>query len=154
MDGAKMMNQFKNCLEFKRCVAISAALLFFSTNSLAQFDDFPPPPPDIDSFPQDNSFPPPENEFGGVPNEAPAVTSTPSSSLGNSANSNDNSAGGIISKSQKEKLAKASIDDINDQNFPDTIESFDFPNVDIQEIVKAISELTGKNFIIDPWRAW
>lgn len=150
MDGAKMINQFKNCLEFKRCVALSAALLFFSTNSLAQFDDFPPPPPDIDSFPQDNSFPPPENEFGGVPNEAPAVTSTPSSSLGNSANSNDNSAGGIISKSQKEKLAKASIDDINDQNFPDTIESFDFPNVDIQEIVKAISELTGKNFIIDP----
>ena len=35
-------------------------------------------------------------------------------------------------------------------NFPETIESFDFPNAEIQDIVKAISELTGRNFIVDP----
>lgn len=56
---------------------------------------------------------------------------------------------GALTTAQKDKFAKASIEDITDANFPETIESFDFPNADIQDIVKAISELTGKNFIID-----
>src|SRR6185503_4913849 len=51
---------------------------------------------------------------------------------------------------QKQKFAKANPEDITDENFPETIESFDFPNVDINDVIKAISELTGKNFIIDP----
>ncbi len=54
-----------------------------------------------------------------------------------------------LSKPQKDRFANAGIEDITDKNFPETIESFDFPNADIQDIVKAISELTGKNFIID-----
>lgn len=151
-------NTIQNSPEVKRCLVILAAILFFSSTfhpstGLAQFDDFPPPPPDIDSFPPENSFPSSENEFGGAPPEAAPSASTtnnaPASSNSATNDSTDSSAGGL-SKSQKDRLSKASIDDINDQNFPDTIESFDFPNVDIQEIVKAISELTGKNFIIDP----
>ncbi len=55
-----------------------------------------------------------------------------------------------LTTTQKEKFAKANPEDITDENFPETIESFDFPNVDINDVIKAISELTGKNFIIDP----
>jgi general secretion pathway protein D len=57
---------------------------------------------------------------------------------------------GNLSQTQKDKFAKANPEDITDENFPETIESFDFPNVDINDVIKAISELTGKNFIIDP----
>ncbi len=46
-------------------------------------------------------------------------------------------------------MADASDKDITDENFPDLIDSFDYPNAEITDIVKAISELTGKNFIID-----
>jgi general secretion pathway protein D len=46
-------------------------------------------------------------------------------------------------------FAKANPEDITNENFPNLIESFDYPNADIAEIVKAISKLTGKNFILD-----
>ena len=46
-------------------------------------------------------------------------------------------------------FASAEPEDINNENFPELIDSFDFPNADIADVVKAISELTGKNFIID-----
>ncbi|MDE0151204.1 MAG: type II secretion system secretin GspD [Bdellovibrionales bacterium] len=46
-------------------------------------------------------------------------------------------------------LNEASIDDIDSENFPDIIKSFDYPNADIGDIVKAMSKLTGINFIID-----
>lgn len=60
-----------------------------------------------------------------------------------------NGGTGVLSSSQKSKFSKAPIEDITNENFPETIESFDFPNADINDIVKAISELTGKNFIVD-----
>ena len=54
------------------------------------------------------------------------------------------------------KSAKGDIDfsqarpeDITNENFPKKIKSFDYPNADILEVIKAISKLTGKNFIID-----
>src|SRR5205807_1528510 len=47
-------------------------------------------------------------------------------------------------------MAEATDRDITDENFPDLIESFDYPNAEITDIVKSISELTGKNFIVDP----
>lgn len=47
-------------------------------------------------------------------------------------------------------MAEATDKDITDENFPDLIKNFDYPNADIGDMVKAISELTGKNFIIDP----
>lgn len=59
-------------------------------------------------------------------------------------------ATGFVSKKTGKELSGAGIEDINNENFPDMIESFDYPNADIADIVKAISELTGKNFIVDP----
>ncbi|MBX7231041.1 MAG: type II secretion system secretin GspD [Bdellovibrionales bacterium] len=58
--------------------------------------------------------------------------------------------GGFVSDKTKAKFSEANIEDINNKNFPDLIESFDYPNAEITDVVKAISELTGKNFIIDP----
>ena len=47
-------------------------------------------------------------------------------------------------------LHEASIEDIDSENFPDIIKSFDYPNAQISDIVMAMSHLTGINFIIDP----
>src|SRR5262245_39142756 len=57
---------------------------------------------------------------------------------------------GFTSKKSGKNMAKAGIEDLTNDDFPDMIESFDYPNADIVDIVKAISELTGKNFIVDP----
>src|ERR1019366_6611303 len=57
---------------------------------------------------------------------------------------------GFVSKKTGKKLSKAEIEDISNDNFPDMIESFDYPNADVADVIKAISELTGKNFIVDP----
>ncbi|MFN8792089.1 MAG: type II secretion system secretin GspD [Bdellovibrionales bacterium] len=57
---------------------------------------------------------------------------------------------GTMSKPQQQKFSRAGTEDITNENFPETIESFDFPNADIADIVKAISELTGRNFMLDP----
>lgn len=92
-----------------------------------------------EDFDGDFAAPPPPPDFA---NEAPAATSS-------NGNSGGGESAGLLSKTQKEKFAKARIEDITDANFPEIIESFDFPNADIQDIVKAISELTGKNFIVD-----
>ena len=44
---------------------------------------------------------------------------------------------------------KALPEDISNENFPDRIESFDFPNANLEDLIKAISKLTGMNFILD-----
>ncbi len=46
-------------------------------------------------------------------------------------------------------LADAQIEDMTDANYPDLVEA-NFPNAEITDVVKAISQLTNKNFIIDP----
>lgn len=74
---------------------------------------------------------------------------TPAAEPPTSTGSSKSESGSVLSKKQKDKFSKAGIEDITDENFPEVIESFDFPNADIQDVVKAISELTGKNFIID-----
>ncbi|MEQ1876092.1 MAG: type II secretion system secretin GspD, partial [Bdellovibrionia bacterium] len=51
---------------------------------------------------------------------------------------------------KKRPIKDANIEDITNENYPELIDSFDYPNAEITDIVKAISELTGKNFIIDP----
>ena len=55
-----------------------------------------------------------------------------------------------LPQQKRNQMANAGIEDITSANFGESIESFDFPNADIADVVKAISELTGKNFIIDP----
>ncbi|MCB0357384.1 MAG: type II secretion system secretin GspD, partial [Bdellovibrionales bacterium] len=54
-----------------------------------------------------------------------------------------------LKNDKKLKFADANPEDITNDNFPDLVESFDYPNADLTEIVKAISKLTGKNFILD-----
>lgn len=112
----------------------------FSFSAFAQDDfggEFPPPPP-IENFSEEPDF------AGGTPSGIRTDGGSGSSASGK------NEGGGTLTKSQRDRFAKANIEDINDKNFPEMIDSFDYPNVDIQEVVKAISELTGKNFIIDP----
>lgn len=58
--------------------------------------------------------------------------------------------GSFVSKKTNKRFADASTEEITDENFPDLIESFDYPNADIADVIKAISELTGRNFIVDP----
>ncbi len=50
----------------------------------------------------------------------------------------------------KPPLSEANIEDITNENYPDLIESFDYPNAEITDVIKAMGQLTGKNFIIDP----
>ena len=97
----------------------------------SNFDTPPPPPPD--SY----TPPPPAGGGGFAPSNRPVpkvtgATKAPAPGKG------------------KVSIAHAGIEDVTNENFPDLIDSFDYPNADIADIVKAISELTGKNFIIDP----
>lgn len=121
----------------KKTVSIGLASLMTAQlvgpTANAQFEDFPPPPPAPD-------FGDSGNTSGGPLGGAPV----------SGANSAKDTSSGVLSKSAKDKFAKSATEDITAQNFPETIESFDFPNVEITDIIKAISELTGKNFIIDP----
>ncbi len=60
-----------------------------------------------------------------------------------------------VQKVEKDKpnsitFAEAQPEDITDENFPDIIESFDYPNANIMDVATAISKLTKKNFIIEP----
>lgn len=99
-------------------------------------EDFPPPP-DFDS-----GFPPPPDmgSSGGSPSGGGGTRGGAAGAAG----------GAGLSKAQQEKFNRSGLEDITNENFPETIESFDFPNVDITDLIKTIGELTGRNFIIDP----
>ena len=102
------------------------ALIIVSSVAHAQFDE-------DDEFGDDFASP--------APTGSPRKNEGPSAS-GSSVNSMD--------PAKKDRLSKARLEEITNENFGETIESFDFPNADIGDVVKAISELTGRNFIIDP----
>lgn len=55
----------------------------------------------------------------------------------------------VAGKSSAPSLSDAQIEDMTDANYPDLVEA-NFPNAEITDVVKAISQLTNKNFIIDP----
>ena len=117
-------------------LAVLATSLLFAINSKAQFDELPPPPEDLGAV-----------DFGTPPRagNAPSGPSRNETVIGPMKGSKT----GILDTNQKGKFARAKPEDITAENFPETIESFDFPNVEITDVIKAISELTGKNFIID-----
>lgn len=111
---------------------------------VGNFNQAPPPPMGAGSVPpQDNSADAP-TPFGDV---------SPGSSGG----------GGLSNRPVKPmriepapggapgapSLADAQIEDMTDENYPDLVEA-NFPNAEITDVVKAISQLTNKNFIIDP----
>lgn len=118
----------------------------------SSFNQIPPPPPPPNSSDFSTSPPagvPPEpapfnsngNDFGGSRRTFPSVnggsTSKPSAPLA------------IKKTSAKPSLADAPVEEITNENFPDLVESFDYPNAKIEDVIRAISQLTGKNFIID-----
>jgi general secretion pathway protein D len=108
----------------------------------------PPPPPPM---------PPPgdfnNNQQAGFP-EPPPPSDNPSMGGGRGGGSqggNSKNPPKLVKKAGTSKdLSTANIEDITNENYPDLIESFDYPNAEITDVVKAISQLTGKNFIIDP----
>lgn len=112
----------------------SQPLPHFGLKTAQAQDEFPPPP-----------------DFGD--SEIPSFPSEPSansnSSIGTSSTSNNKDTS-VLNKKKRDAFNKAGAEDITDEKFPETIESFDFPNVEITDVIKAISELTGKNFIVDP----
>lgn len=99
-------------------------------------EDFPPPPPaDFAGGAAAGMPTPPAGDSGSyAPGDAGAA----------------NKKGEVLNKKQRQGFNRAGSEDITNANYPETIESFDFPNVDINDVIHAISELTGKNFIIDP----
>ena len=46
------------------------------------------------------------------------------------------------------KFSEAYPEEINSKNYPDMLDTFDYPNVDIKDLVQVMSELTGKRFIL------
>ncbi len=56
---------------------------------------------------------------------------------------------GKSSATSSPALSDAQIEDMTDENYPDLVEA-NFPNAEVTDVVKAISQLTNKNFIIDP----
>ena len=60
------------------------------------------------------------------------------------------SAASPIGKKNKVPFSKSLPEDISNENFPDIIESFDYPDASIIDLIKAIGKLTGLNFIVDP----
>lgn len=58
----------------------------------------------------------------------------------------------VENDSSKKKItfAEAQPEDITDENFPDIIENFNYPNANIMDVAKAIGKLTKKNFIMEP----
>ena len=127
-------------------LTVSMSVISFTQEIKAQYDDdFPPPPPDFGVPPP----PAPPSQDGGS-------HSSPSGGSGSFGSANKGGTGKALSDTSKlnkktqDKFNRAGIEDITNENFPETIESFDFPNVEITDVIKAISELTGKNFIIDP----
>lgn len=61
-----------------------------------------------------------------------------------------NNSSKLIGKKTKVSFDKSLPEDISNENFPDIIESFDYPDANILDLVKAIGKLTGLNFIVDP----
>ncbi len=132
---------------------LSSVILFGITNtplSQAQDDDFfdegdefaPPPPP--------GGFQPPAppaptfNDPNTPPGGAPSANSTGAAATNSLANKK------VRKSPTKVKFSEAFPEDITNTNFPELIDSFDYPNAEITDVIKAISELTGKNFIVDP----
>src|SRR5262245_26111131 len=89
--------------------------------------------------------PPPPSANGGrnfSPGQAPPGFNrnngaTPAEHGGGSSGApSDEQSPGFVSKKTGKKLSKAEIEDITNENFPDMIESFDYPNAEISDVVK------------------
>ena len=126
-----------------------AHLLIFALATQPVFAQVPP-----DDFLEEDDFAPPPPAFN-PPNDIPApppdlMPPSGGGSTGTGSSEPNPTFGNSKTRKPKVPLSQARPEDLTNQNYPDLIESFDYPNAEIGDIVKAISELTGKNFIIDP----
>ncbi len=138
------------------------------TELLEEAEEVPaPPPPGDEGFEGDNNFnntPPPPGpgpsrfrsggRFNGG-NTAPSRFNNKAATSGDSSN-NTNSAGttaptNIPATGVKGKIPfmDAQPEDIHNENFPDTVASFDYKDAPIADVVNAIARLTGKRFIFE-----
>lgn len=106
---------------------------------------FNPPPPPMPGGAGGNHNGAPGGGFGGANAGGGEDFGRPGA--GGAANPGFNSS---KARGAKPKFAEAQPEDITNSNFPDLLDSFDYPNAEISDVIKAISELTGKNFIVDP----
>lgn len=113
----------------------------------------PPPPPPMPGADNNTDFSPP----AGLPppDDSMRRFPTPQSNGGGSKSSRPKSVPRVKraeqpAKTKKPDISEASIEDITNENYPDLIESFDYPNAEITDVIQAMSQLTGKNFIVDP----
>ena len=56
----------------------------------------------------------------------------------------------LLGRKNNIPFARSLPEDISNENFPDIIESFDYPNAPLMDLIQAVGKLTGMNFIIDP----
>lgn len=120
-------------------------------------DEFGAPPPG--SFNANPPIPPPpppggSGDFGGgagfPADDGGGKFPTPEPSGSSGGNKAASPPKKLKTVGKKPSMADANIEDITNENYPDLIESFDYPNAEITDVIKAMSQLTGKNFIIDP----
>lgn len=137
----------------------------FDTELLEESEELPPPnnldtpPPETSENSNNSSESPnrfrPAPRFGGGRFGAPtrgsdAPSSTTSSTFSSgSTNSGNNTSSTKPIGTGKVSLADAQPEDINNKNFPDIVESFDYKDAPIADVVNAIGRLTGKNFIFE-----
>lgn len=140
----------------------------FDSELLEESEELPPPTQNLDNEitappePSSGSSEPsrfrPAPRFGGGRFGAPSRSSEPSSGStfggGTSSNFSSSSSSGSssttpITGSGKIPLSDAQPEDITNKNFPDIVESFDYKDAPISDVVNAMARLTGKNFIFE-----
>lgn len=130
---------------------------------LEEAEEIPPPAPPGEGVDNDNAFDNatgggsapsrfrPNNRFGGGNNSsAPTRFSPPTggndSFSGSAADSSNVPPTGVKGKIP---FMDAQPEDIHNENFPDTVQSFDYRDAPIADVVNAIARLTGKRFIFE-----
>jgi general secretion pathway protein D len=92
----------------------------------------------------------PSSRFGGnAPTRFSAPPSGGTPSFGDSGESASPLTVTPVAGRGKMSFADAHPEDITNKNFPDIVESFDYKNAPIMDVVNAMARLTGKNFIFD-----
>jgi general secretion pathway protein D len=134
-------------------LSISSGSGFAQDEEFADEEEFAPPPPPpapMGSFEEEPPPPEPVADEPPAPSPGRFGGGNSGSSFGSGSSSPNPSLNSVKKRRQSLPFNEAEPEDITNENYPDLIESFDYPNADIADVVKAISELTGRNFIIDP----
>lgn len=134
------------------------------TELIEEAEEIPPPaaPNTLESGADTPVTTPPSrfrpSRFGNAPTRftppAGATNAFPPPNMGDSSSFSGPGTGGASSPtpaigSGKISFADAQPEDITNKNFPDIVESFDYKNAPIMDVVNAMARLTGKNFIFD-----